>query len=81
MNERLLHLAGLKGIARSYNDFRGQAQNASERTLTRLLVAMNVLAADDPSPAGVEAAIGEHERRQRDECLPPVLVLYEDQPS
>jgi (1->4)-alpha-D-glucan 1-alpha-D-glucosylmutase len=85
VNERLLHLAELEGIALSYHDIWGQARSASDVTLTRLLLAMGVLDAGDQSPAAiaaaVETAIASHEQRQRRDWLPPVLVLYDDAPS
>ncbi|MDP3082856.1 MAG: 4-alpha-glucanotransferase [Rubrivivax sp.] len=81
MNERLLHLAGLKGIARSYNDIWGQPQATSDHAAGALLAAMGVLAAGDAAPAAIEAAISAHEANERSELLPPVLVLYDDAPS
>lgn len=81
MNEHLLRLAELKGIAPAYHDIWGCQHPATASTLTWLLVAMGVLGADDVSAPAIDAAIAEHTRRLRDELLPPVLVLHDGEPS
>ncbi|MDH5539978.1 MAG: 4-alpha-glucanotransferase, partial [Rhizobacter sp.] len=81
MNGRLLQLAGLKGIAASYHDIWGTACTASERTLRRLLVAMHVIDSEAAGADVIEAAITAHEDQLRRQLLPPVQVLFDDEPS
>ena len=79
MNDRLRHLARLKGIAASYFDIWGHEVHAADATLAALLVAMRVLDTADAPLAAIETAIAVHESRHDTELLPPVHVVYEDE--
>lgn len=77
MNHHLLHLAELKGIAPAFYDIWGREHVASEATLHALLQSMRALGPDEDPQAAIDA----HHRARRDEVLPPVWVVIEDEPA
>jgi (1->4)-alpha-D-glucan 1-alpha-D-glucosylmutase len=70
-------LAQAYGLSLSYHDIWGREHHASTATLTALLAAMGVGA---DSPAAIETSLAAHERRRWREVLPPVRVVFEDDP-
>ncbi len=72
----LEHLAQQHGIALAWHDIWGHAHRASPATLIALLEAMGVAAG---TPDAVDAALAACERRHC-RLLPPVRVLFEDDP-
>lgn len=71
---RLLHLAGLLGIATEFWDWKGRHTQVSEDTVIKVMAAMGVQAA---TPEQVEAAIAEHGLKPWRRSLPPVVVVPE----
>lgn len=69
--ERLRHLAGLHGVATSYEGWDKTRRDVSESTLHSVLAALDVATGTDEA---VAAAIADHELAPWRRTLPPVVV-------
>ncbi|SEB91082.1 4-alpha-glucanotransferase [Streptomyces melanosporofaciens] len=65
-------LAELHGVATSYEPAPGRTVQVPEDTVVAVLAALGV---DASTPESVREALDRHERRQRDQLLPPCVVV------
>ncbi|MFE9063155.1 4-alpha-glucanotransferase [Streptomyces violaceusniger] len=65
-------LAELHGVATSYEPAPGRTVQVPEDTVVAVLAALGV---DASTPDSVREALDRHERRQRDQLLPPCVVV------